>query len=145
MLGKTIVHPDQQCPTRASLWCSQCSCHGHLPSLCTESLHVWRPVTLEELIPSDVRERWGITTQTRIIWSTDKTCDIVEREISNSNIIEIRHKEGVAPDKRIREVMKQNKIQTSHKMVDNIQLLRNWAISQGKKVRIIQEPVDNGA
>jgi hypothetical protein len=32
-----------------------------------------------------------------------------------------------------------NKIKTEHAMSDNIQRLREWAVSQGKKISILQE------
>ena len=127
---------------RASLWCSQCSCYGHLPSDCDEAKHVWRPRTLEELIPADVRERWDIDTTTPIIWHAP-TCrplslEDAEREIAETNTIEVRYKEG-KQDNRIREIMRTLKIPTVHKMEGNIQKLRAWAVVNGKKVRLVQE------
>ena len=142
MLGLSRIHTD--CPVRASLWCSQCSCYGHLPTNCDESRHIWRPATLEELIPEDVRARWGITTSTYIIWPKASLAD-AEREIAETNTIVVRK-----TDRAIREAMKQMKIKTVHAMdetVDkngirhpgNIQLFREWAVNHGKKVRFIQE------
>ena len=135
---------DADCPVRSSQWCSQCSCYGHLPAECDEAAHVWRPRTLEELIPADVRERWGITTQTRIIWPKELTLEDAEREIANTNTIEIRYHETGAPrsellDSRLREAMRKLKVQTVHKTDGNLLLLRRWAVRQGKKVRLIPE------
>jgi len=142
LLGLSCTH--SECPVRASFWCSQCSCYGHLPSECDEVTHVWRPATLEELIPEDVRARWGITTSTYIIWPKASLAD-AEREIAETNTIVVRKN-----DRAIRDAMKQRKIPTVHAMdetVDkegkpkdgNIQLLRKWAVNHGKKVRFIQE------
>lgn len=139
MLGLTRNHGEVPCPVRASLWCSQCSCYGHLPATCDKATHVWRPTTLEELIPADVRERWALTTVTPILWSTKPlTLDDAEREIADSNTIEVVYREG-KQDNRIREVMKGLKIPTVHKMDGNIQKLRLWAVANGKKVRLVQE------
>ena len=144
MLGITRSHTD--CPVLASIWCSQCSSYGHLPSDCKEVTHVWRPKTLEELIPEDVRARWGITTQTPIMWPKPLTVDVAEREIAEFNTISVRNK-----DSAIRDLMKQLNIQTVHSMnwtaakpgkpskPGNIQLLRDWAIAHGKKLRLVQE------
>jgi hypothetical protein len=100
-----------------------------------------RPHSLEELIPSDVRERWRIQTQTKIEW-TLPTLDDSEREIAEINTIEIRYQEDQGKvnrlDGRLREFMKLNKIHTTHKMEDNIKTLRSWAIQQGKKIRLVQ-------
>lgn len=140
-LRQYCIHPmNESCPVRASFWCSQCSCNGHLPSECDESnsKHVWRPSTLEELIPPDVRARWNITTSTPIQWKkgSEMTMEDAEREIGDSvgNTIEIRFK-----DAEIRRVMKSLKIPTVHKMDGNIQLIRSWALKHGKKVRLVQE------
>ena len=96
-----------------------------------------RPRTLEELIPVDVRERYDIDTETHILWTKPTLYD-AEREIAEGNTIEIRYRDG-QKDSKIREYMKQNKIVTVHKMDGNIQKLRTWAVSQGKKVRLVQE------
>jgi len=141
MLGIARKH-EGACPVRASLWCSQCSCYGHGPSECDEAKHVWRPRTLEELIPADVRERWDIDTETPIIWHAPTcrplTVEDAEREIADTNTIEIRFREG-KQDNRIRETMRQLKIPTVHKMDGNILKLRTWAVAHGKKVRLVQE------
>lgn len=142
MLGLSCTHTE--CPVRASLWCSQCSCYGHLPTECDEVTHVWRPATLEELIPEDVRARWGITTSTYIVWPKTSLAD-AEREIAETSTIIVKKS-----DRTIREEMKKRKIPTVHAMDEtldkegkpkdgNIQLLRKWAIQHGKKVRFLQE------
>ena len=125
------------CPVRQSLWCTQCSCYGHLGADCDTVTHVTRPRCLEELIPADVRARWGITTETPIEWPA-VTLEVAEREIAESNTIEVAYREG-RQDNRIREVMRSLKIPTVHKMEGNIHKLRTWAVANGKKVRLIQE------
>lgn len=136
-LGLLRDHGTTPCHIRASFWCSQCGCYGHRPSECTEVTHTIRPRTLEELIPADVREQWGITTETPIVW-TKPSIDVAEREIEDINIIEVRYYDGKM-DSRIREVMRAHKVPTVHKMDENLLKLRKWALSQGKKVRLIQE------
>jgi hypothetical protein len=96
-----------------------------------------RPRTLEELIPNDIRERWDITTQTLIPWSVPNLDD-AEREISDVNALEIRFKVGKM-DGKIREFMKTNRLVTAHKTQDNLIALRNWAVTQGKKIVLLQE------
>jgi hypothetical protein len=98
---------------------------------------VERPRCLEDLIPAEVKARWGIQTQTAIVWPA-VTLEIAEREIAESNTIEVVYREG-RQDNRIREVMRSLKIQTVHKMEGNIQKLRAWAVANGKKVRLSQE------
>ena len=131
-------HGEEPCVVRASLWCSQCSCYGHEAPTCDVATHVRRPATLEELIPVDVRERWGLATETPIVWPGPQTLEDAEREIAEANTIEVRYREGKR-DSRIREVMGGLKIKTVHKMDDNLQRLRSWAIASGKKVRLVLE------
>ena len=136
------MHDDDDCPVRASFWCSQCGCYGHRPAECDEVTHVTRPRTLEELIPADVRARWGIDTETPLLQvlgtSGEPTLEECEREIADSNTIEVRYREG-SRDTRIREVMRGLKIATVHKMEDNLLKLRRFAVANGKKVRLVQE------
>jgi hypothetical protein len=95
-----------------------------------------RPASLEELIPADVRQRWNIQSQTKIPWSPP-TAEDAQREIADSNTIEIRYRDKL--DGKIREFMKLHKIHTTHKMDDNIRVLFAWAVQQGKKIRIVQD------
>jgi hypothetical protein len=137
MLGISRKHGDDPCPVRASFWCSQCGCYGHRPVECDTVTHVWRPRTLEELIPADVRARWGIDTETPIVWQIPSLED-QEREIADHNTIEVRYRDGKR-DNKIREVMRDLKIPTVHKMDGNLMKLRQWAVANGKKVCLIQE------
>ncbi len=137
-----INHEKEECAFRLSRWCSQCGCYGHTPIECDEARHVYRPKTLEELIPEDLRERWDIDTETPIIWHAPNcrpiTLEDAEREIADNNTIEVRYREG-KQDSKIREVMRAYRIPTVHMMAGNIRKLREWAVSQGKKVCLIQE------
>lgn len=145
------LHADSHCPLRTSAWCSRCSCYGHLPSECdtTQICMVDRPQTLEELVPEEVRLRWNIKTVTPIAWSPPLDTSLVTREteIAASNSLYIIYsskggwKNGM--DSQIRKFMKANGLanssgHTKHAMNDNIKKLREWAVSQGKKI-VFQE------
>ena len=137
LLNVEITHSNESpCPVLASIWCSQCCLHGHTKSDCTLVLHVRRPETLEELIPEDVRARWNICTATRIVWPQSQTLEEKEREISDVNTLEIRYTEG-KQDRCIRDTMRTLKIDTVHKMADNLNIIRKWAVKNGKKVVLI--------
>lgn len=127
-LGVSRTH-DKPCPVKASTWCTQCGQFGHRTIDCENKITWKRPESLEELIPEDVRKRWGITTKTLIYWPAPTT-EVAESEISNHETIVI-----VKKDSKIREFMKQNKISTVHKMEGNIVKLREWAVENGKKIR----------
>ena len=143
-LGLTRVHAAGiACPVAASLWCSGCSCYGHTTSSCDVITHVTRPETLEELIPADVRARWGIKTRTLIHYpaATEITLEDAEREIGEGCVIEIRHGSSANLDAALRTFMKAQrpKIETVHKKEGNLIKLRLWAVAQGKKIRLVQE------
>jgi len=137
MLNVEVVHTSD-CPVLGSIWCSQCSMYGHLGPDCQTVQHIRRPESLEELIPEDVRKRWGITTYTKINWLKSELLEDKEREISDVNIIEVRFTPG-KQDRCIRDVMLSLKIDTVHKMSDNLNILRKWAVKNGKKV--VMSPV----
>jgi len=162
-LGLTRTHTDGVCMIRDAFWCSQCSCHGHRSVECDKVKHVWRPRYLEELIPADVRERWGIKTETQIVWEKPDYSDLppkeaedmqlkdTEREIADSNTIEVRYSEVGSRkdcnrlDTRLRKVMNSlscnccPKLTSVHGQEGNIIKLRRWAVTHGKKVRLVQE------
>jgi len=66
-----------------------------------------------------------------------------EREISELNTIEIQYRKGTGRDSkldaRLREFMRQNRLDTTHSCDANLAKLRRWAVSQGKKIRLVPE------
>jgi len=108
--------------------------------------HIWRPGTYEEIIRSlggqYILDRWGLDTETQIVYHSPKyrplTLEDQEREIAETNTIEIRYLKG-RQDKQIRAIMEHLKLKTDHAMKDNLTRLRWWAISKGKKLRLVQE------
>ena len=53
---------------------------------CTEEFPEWeRPTTLEELIPPDVKLRYGITSQTVMTFALDRGVNGTEREMDRIN------------------------------------------------------------
>jgi len=141
-LGLTRSHGEDDCPVTASLWCSNCSCYGHTATGCEVITHVTRPATLEELIPADVRARWGIKTRTLIHYppAAELTLDDAEREIGEGCVIDIHYGPAITLDSALRTYMKAQrpKIDTLHDKKGNLLKLRLWAVAQGKKIRLVQ-------
>ena len=108
-------------------------------------LMVERPATLEELIPEEVRERWGISSRTEIEWSESKPTDIdlIEAEIAENNTIEIRYSAKGGWDsglnKQLEKFIKAHGLPSSSSKDTKLLRLRQWAVSQGKKIRIVEE------
>lgn len=70
--GKSIVHTEG-CALSKSVICRRCHHRGHLSVDCTAAHPAWeRPVTLEELIPIDIRLRYKIATKTVINYNTER-------------------------------------------------------------------------
>jgi hypothetical protein len=138
LLGLTQTHGDEPCPVRESWFCDRCGNKGHRSKDCDEISHVDRPATFEDLIRrlgGDAElERWGLTHTVTPLPTRELTLEVAEREIASTNTIDVIYR-----DARIREVMRQYKIPTVHKMDKNLLLLRSWAVRHGKKVRLIQE------
>ena len=62
--GRHVEHAE--CPIKADLVCRRCCGSGHTTSECDFAPEI-HPTHLEELIPHDVRERYGITTRTEYV------------------------------------------------------------------------------
>lgn len=137
-LGVVVTdHDDLSCVLRASAYCVKCCNYGHIPTECDVQIQWDRPETLEELIPADLRLRWGIITKTMIKHVSLKnpiSLDTAEAEIIDGNTIEMS-----LNDKKIRDFMRINKIQTTHKRNDNINRIRSWAVQKGMKIRFTQD------
>jgi len=78
--------------------------------------------------------------------ASDITLEDAEREIGDGCVIEIRHgtlSDGsvVNLDAALRAFMKAQrpKLDTVHKKEGNLLKLRLWAVTQGKKIRLVQE------
>ena len=84
---KSIVHTDG-CPYAASAPpCRQCHHRGHTSPACTEAWAHWeRPTTLEELIPADVRIRYGIISHTPTSF-VEPRGEATHKELSDRNTI----------------------------------------------------------
>jgi hypothetical protein len=79
--GRIVCHDENGCPLKVSLLCRRCHHRGHLASQCTHGISNWeRPTTLEELIPSDVRLRYGINTHTRVEFAAERGAPGTESE-----------------------------------------------------------------
>jgi len=96
-----------------------------------------RPVYLEDLISVEDKERWQITTKTPIIHKPLTQANYREmalREISSAGTFYVLNQ-----DKKIRDFMDKNGVKTVHKQIDNMRLLTQWAISQGRRIEFVKE------
>jgi hypothetical protein len=78
------MHGSDGCALGASTLCRRCHHRGHLSVDCTAQHPQWeRPITLEELIPVDIRLRLKINTQTPIAYCGPRDAS----ELSDINTI----------------------------------------------------------
>lgn len=131
LTGLNSKHESSLCPLRASLQCRRCHSRGHTSHACDLPWAHWeRPTSLEELIPWDVREQWGIQTQTDLLYSEPRGAHGTDRELP----FEV---EVSKLDKPMRAFMKDKGIQTTHDTESNLQRIRDWALQHGVRLRLV--------
>jgi hypothetical protein len=86
------------------------------------------PEYIEELIPQDIKDMYGIMSQTAYI----KPEKIVPAH-------PVRQIDIVNSDKWIREFMKQQKLQTARKREENLSKIFEWAHTAGLSIHLINE------
>lgn len=127
-LGKNIDHTT--CPLKANLQCRRCCASGHTSGECTMNSSVVYPLYIEELIPQDVKDMYGITTQTTFIKP--------EKEVP---VHDVRSFAVINNDKWLRAFLKQHNLHTGRKASDNLITIENWAKNQGLKIHFINQGV----
>lgn len=127
-LGKNVAH--DICPLKADLRCRRCCGSGHSSSECTMNSHAIYPEYIEELIPTDLREIYGINTLTTY---NKPSADFI------APIHPVRKIDIINSDKWIREFMKQQKLQTARKREDNLTKIFDWAHGSGLSIHLINE------
>ena len=98
-----------------------------------------RPIYLEDLISDEDKERWQITTKTPIIHTPltqENYKEVALREISRAGTLFV-----INQDKKIRDFMDKNGVKTVHKQIDNMRILTDWAIRQGRRIEFVKETV----
>jgi len=108
---------------------------GHLASDCTIEMNWKRPVHVEDLISDEDKRRWHISTKTPIKHTPltrSHDLAVADIEICKADTHEIGDN-----DKKIRAFMKENKIPSTHKEVDNKKKIVDWAILRGERIKFI--------
>ena len=124
--GISVEH--EECELRATLVCRRCCCSGHSTADCDYD-NIIQPTCLEDLIPNDLKDRYGITTNTEYV-------NVME---DKKKAHPIRSLDIINQDKWIREFMKNQSIHTSRKREDNIAKILEWASKCGLNVRFLNE------
>ena len=124
--GECVEH--EECDLRATLVCRRCCCAGHSTSECDYD-NMCNPTCLEDLIPLDIKERYGI------ISNTDYNSTVDNKRKTHP----IRNLDIINKDKWIREFMKNQNIHTARKCEDNIAKILEWAAKCGLSVRFLNE------
>lgn len=100
-----------------------------------------RPRYLEDLISDEDKERWQITTRTPILHTPLNGKNYREtalREIPKTDTLQV-----INQDKKIRDFMRVNGVKTVHEQIENMRILTDWAIQQGKRIEFVKEIVAN--
>lgn len=135
-LAKDVLHPNDECPHASSFLCRRCHARGHLTRNCTENWSQWeRPTTIEELIPSDIKLRWGITTFTPIHFSKARGEPGTEAELNDINEIFIPEDYNLLNDFAIKNKIKVEKV-TKPSLEKCILAIKQWGVAHGFRIII---------
>ena len=134
LTGRDIAHANNECPQAHSFLCRRCNTRGHMTRYCKENWPQWeRPTTLEELIPPDIKMRYGITTHTQIIFPTKRGDPGTDREMDRINEIYI--------PTNYNELMKFKELHgitvetvTKYKEENVIAAIKKWGVSHGYRI-----------
>ena len=117
----------EECPFRASLVCRRCCSSGHTSTDCTYTNTI-HPLYIEDLIPNDIKDHYGISTHTTYMKPH------VPVQPHAVQCIEIKN-----DDKWIRQFMKNKHIQTARKQDDNLKKITEWANGCGLYIRLTNQ------
>jgi hypothetical protein len=134
-LGKTVTHDGGGCEFGASTLCRRCHTRGHLTRDCSTAAPYEIPTTLEELIPADIRLKYGITTHTVF---KPKFADPEDR-IPDINRIEIPADPSYA---ELGAILEMYKIKVTDKVTKEptaarMDALHKWATSHGYRIVMV--------
>ena len=130
-------HTTENCSFRMSVKCLKCCMSGHLTSECSMQITWKRPQFLEDLISDEDKKQWQITTQTPILHSPLTSTNYTEtalREIPKTDTLRV-----INQDKKIRDFMRTNGVKTVHEQIENMRIITEWAIQQGKRIEFVKE------
>ena len=137
--GVPVVHSSTGCPLGHSVLCRRCHNRGHLSSMCTEKWPQWeRPTSLEELIPADIKLKYGITTNTPLSFTYPRGIEGSEVELSDVN-------EMVIPENynELKEFIEKQKIKvekvTKESKAQCLKAVKAWGVSHGYRIIIKDE------
>lgn len=130
--GKLVVHDNDGCKLGKNVLCRRCHQRGHLTSSCIEKHpHYERPTTLEELIPADVRLKYGIITHTPVKFTTPRNVT----ELADINEIVIPETSNY---KELGEFIEKYKIKvdkvTKDSREDRISAIKAWGVANGYRI-----------
>ncbi len=107
---------------------------------CSDRWSHWeRPTTLEELIPVDVRMRYGIQTHTRLEFDKPRGADGTEKELHSCAEI-------IIPEdySDLKEFVERHKISVEKKTKESrmacIKAIQEWGVSHGYRIVMQLEP-----
>lgn len=130
-------HIPDECPLLHASYCGLCASHGHSPSSCPDTLtRAYRePLYIEQLIPTNLLEEYGIHTQTLL---PDAFCRVKEATTSERTILVPETDEALRAALvavGVKPMICQEKGKRENKeIMENKKRLERFANMNGKKV-----------
>lgn len=137
LVGRDIIHPNNECPQANSFLCRRCHTRGHITRNCTELWPQWeRPTTYEELIPPDIKRRYGIQTNTQLNFRGRNRGDPgTEQELNDVNEIVIPEDYNLLNEFAIKNKIKVEKV-TKPSLDKCIEAIQQWGVLRGYRIVI---------
>lgn len=133
--GRVVEHGLSGCSLALSTSCRRCHHRGHLTSDCTGGFPQWeRPSSLEELIPADVRRRFGIITHTAIAWTAPRGAEGTETELGAINEVNIPYTYTAYSEFIKRHKIKVEGKVTKGSLTECVKSVKNWCVTHGYRL-----------
>lgn len=141
--GKNVIHTmEKGCPAAKNAKCRRCHNRGHFASDCNEGYAHWeRPTCYEELIPVDLRIKYGIGwgTLPEMVFPKPRGVEGTFHELdddTNSNTIVLPHFKTKEFYEKAGEVIKLYNIpiktKTKESAESRLKAIDEWCINHGR-------------
>ena len=137
--GESIFHSAEGCNAAKNVKCRRCHNRGHFTSDCKEGYAQWeRPTCYEELIPADVRIRFGIRVGTlpEFVIEKPRGADTLHELANETNTIELPPLDDKEFYKKTDEVITLYNIpvktKTKESKESRLKAIQEWCVAHGR-------------
>lgn len=138
--GENVFHSSEKgCPAAKNAKCRRCHNRGHFASDCKEGYAHWeRPTCIEELIPVDLRIRYGIRMGTcpEMVFAKPRGAETLHELADETNTIELPPLDDKEFYKKTDEVITLYNIpvktKTKESKESRLKAIQEWCVNHGR-------------